>query len=547
MALTRVHNRLIEGAAVNVKDFGAVGDGVTDDTAAIQAALDYAGSASSSSESLGASVYCPEGTYLTGSLTIPGRIRIYGDGPYVTVFKLKAATNASHFNLTSTTNYFNVLENFSMEGNKVNQTGGTSHGINFYRPTSGGITGSGNNRVVNVWVKNYQNHGVVTGGVCNGTTLERVYSNFNDEFGFDNFAGDIVFSNCQAFSNTLTGFNENGVGTQYSNCKAWLNGSNNNPTGSNRFAGFRFRAAGLSNGARNIVVTGCFAQENYGHGFHFDGDASTNISGVTLSGCLADGNGITQIQGVSTNRIYDGYHLAYAKDCVIQGSAGQFYIESNATWKTQRYALYLDANSSGNIIDLGVIQHDAQTRGGSTGEYFISSSNTMNNIVNINGDKLIGSDIVSTVAGASVSNEQNFGVTLLDGSSAFTQVILGGSAPTAGTVKTFVTIDATNVCQIQVTDYINGSTLQIAMNSVGDTVKLISTGYSWALLYTNVTIRQTTAYTSQFESLTDPVNTSNKYAGKMMLNLTTNTIVAAVGGATSDVWVAAGSTAHTPV
>ena len=40
MALTKAHNRMIADSPTNAKDFGAVGNSSTDDTAAIQAALD---------------------------------------------------------------------------------------------------------------------------------------------------------------------------------------------------------------------------------------------------------------------------------------------------------------------------------------------------------------------------------------------------------------------------------------------------------------------------------------------------------------------------
>lgn len=59
MALTKATYSMIEGAVVNVLDYGAVGNGTTDDTAAITAAL-----------ATGASVYFPEGTYKTGQQTL---------------------------------------------------------------------------------------------------------------------------------------------------------------------------------------------------------------------------------------------------------------------------------------------------------------------------------------------------------------------------------------------------------------------------------------------------------------------------------------------
>ena len=71
MALTKAHNRMIAGSAVNVIDFGAVGDGVTDDTAAIQAAIDAIGVGQKGS------VYFPAGTYIiTDTINMNG---IQGD------------------------------------------------------------------------------------------------------------------------------------------------------------------------------------------------------------------------------------------------------------------------------------------------------------------------------------------------------------------------------------------------------------------------------------------------------------------------------------
>jgi hypothetical protein len=63
MALTKVSYAMIEGAAFNVLDFGAIGDGTTDDTVAIQAA------AAALQANGGGTLYFPPGTYVVFSST----------------------------------------------------------------------------------------------------------------------------------------------------------------------------------------------------------------------------------------------------------------------------------------------------------------------------------------------------------------------------------------------------------------------------------------------------------------------------------------------
>jgi len=64
MSLTKVSYSMITGAAVNVLDYGATGNGVTDDRAACQAAITAA-------KNTGSSVYFPAGTYLIRSTAGP--------------------------------------------------------------------------------------------------------------------------------------------------------------------------------------------------------------------------------------------------------------------------------------------------------------------------------------------------------------------------------------------------------------------------------------------------------------------------------------------
>ena len=98
---------------VSVKDFGAVGDGVTDDAVAIQAALDAC---------VGSGLFFPAGTYIIGStLNVPSNITVFGVGEQ-SALKLKsqswASSNGLMLELVSDNNV--TFDSLKFDGNKGN-------------------------------------------------------------------------------------------------------------------------------------------------------------------------------------------------------------------------------------------------------------------------------------------------------------------------------------------------------------------------------------------------------------------------------------------
>lgn len=107
-------------AAHNVKDYGARGDGSTDDTAAIAAALASGSRA----------VYFPPGTYMTDAQTGVGDIMLFGDGPGISIIKLNNNGDDHVLNFNTLTNI--IIRNLEIDGNRDNITSGQNgQGLRF--------------------------------------------------------------------------------------------------------------------------------------------------------------------------------------------------------------------------------------------------------------------------------------------------------------------------------------------------------------------------------------------------------------------------------
>jgi Ca2+-binding RTX toxin-like protein len=117
----------------SVRDYGAKGDGVADDTRAIQQAINAAASAG------GGEVWVPPGTYLVSGpdadgacLTLKNNVHLAGVGPAETTLKLADGSSSDIDGIVRASALHNTrnasVENLTIDGNQ-SQTSGTVHGL----------------------------------------------------------------------------------------------------------------------------------------------------------------------------------------------------------------------------------------------------------------------------------------------------------------------------------------------------------------------------------------------------------------------------------
>jgi hypothetical protein len=146
--------------SISVKDFGAVGNGIVDDTTAIQNAIN------ASAALAGGSVYFPAGTYNYTTLTINNAISIYGEVASTTVINCTSNTGgitvATHYgvsfsdiSLYGTASHTGILVNIVSNAVGYN-THSKFENCNFYQFANGiSFTNAGQFSVSNCYFTSY--------------------------------------------------------------------------------------------------------------------------------------------------------------------------------------------------------------------------------------------------------------------------------------------------------------------------------------------------------------------------------------------------------
>jgi hypothetical protein len=211
----------LRAVSFNVKHYGAIGDGVTNDTTAVQAAADAAEAAG------GGTVFFPPGTYLVNGVDLPTKVRFLGSG-WASTLKLAASQSRAVVKLKSPEVIQAGIEQLDIDGNRTAQSSSSAHGIHFV--TTGTTTyadGGGKQLYLkDVRVRYTKGHGIYVPDASgtSGTQMHRVVVFMAALDGFNLRVADANFFGLVSGRSGRNGFYLDSTNTRLVLSKAWNSG-----------------------------------------------------------------------------------------------------------------------------------------------------------------------------------------------------------------------------------------------------------------------------------------------------------------------------------
>ena len=347
---------------VNVRDYGATGNGITDDAAAIQSAVAAVTAA-------GGTVYFPPGVYKVTTAIVPANnVALIGSGVGSAIIAPAGSVSAVSGNGTKTSPLTRfTMAHLSIDGANQGPSFGvgikgvfcqylaqcqfedliiqncvaTGLGIDFLtqgtvihavraigngRLNRGGGSGAGSAGIgigtgqypvedfviSDCYAAGNGRYGIFlesqTGQTSYGMRVASCFATGNLNHGFGSAgANGAIWSHCVAYANNIDGFSiDNGTV-----------GATAQPSGSDLYVaceaignarhGFSYQPTSINGtsaaGGGNHVYSACVSRANNGIGFNIDSLPSHPVSGLTYTGCVASGNGMSgwQVQNASTD------------------------------------------------------------------------------------------------------------------------------------------------------------------------------------------------------------------------------------------------------
>jgi len=492
----------------NVKNYGAIGNGTTDDTTAIQDAIDAA------EANGGGLVLLPPGTYLVSDTLIVDNhgVRIIGSGMWNTTIK-------------RTTDYGDTL---FFSGNETTGDVVVGVGVEELGFLSTGLTTSGAHvrfngaarvNVVSIYFRDgfigIQADGLMAASISNiylvfsqlygGSSSGRRYMQFGAATAFPHpSSGDVFISDFNVRSTTSANVIEYGININAADGLWFSNGHVGNTVTAN------IRIAGPTTDILNLIwFDTVFSDEGTGSGLIFDSYAGLGFRTVQFSNCLFKSSGSPVAYADNGIVIASGCTMdgLYMNNCVITEYGGTGVSIQSTTARNMVFSNCIVRGNGRNAVDTypgynllagvknvsiigGIAGQSHASSAVGTQSYGIQFSTGHENII-VSGVNLTGNTLGSVNGGTTV-------VGVLDNCLTQESTTIASATtltiPTGGDV--FTISGTTNIEQIPasragrritlifqgVLTVVDGSNLKIAGNfttTADDCLTLVSDGTNW--------------------------------------------------------------------